>query len=556
MRVAFITLPPIKPSEPGLSAGAAATLLGTLGIDTRWLDASMGWHRHVLDASSLRRRLDRLVETGVPTGNLSAMTRAVASMGRFPPLLQCPETYARRDAYSSAINDLENALRLVAATHPGFRLGVAMVALTNVSAAGPPVARPSGRLESSATLAMLAETPGPFDSYFVDELIPWLEANAITHAALSLTFQQQTPAAFRLAALLHERAPAIHRLLGGPLVACWNAVDVNLNRAPFSAFHSVVSGTEEDLLVLAATGRNPPAAVEANDLVGRLLAVPLDQARWEDYLAPLPTVPVALGRGCSWRRCTFCPEHLHPAHAGCATTALTDWLRAVACRFPRGAMLHLTDSALPPSDLEHLAHVIQHERLPLRWHGFVRAEAVFAQRGFAQHLAEGGCAMLQFGVESGSPRLLKRLGKGTTPDLAREVLRSTAAARILNQVYLLFGVPSETDEDRERTLAWVDNVAAHIDGINPALLNLPKGSPMHRYAAQFGVTELVPFGQDTDLSLYDDFRCGSSHPRREARRWLSHRFFKHPAVRRIQGGLRGAFKANHMCFLHGRSTAA
>ena len=57
------------------------------------------------------------------------------------------------------------------------------------------------------------------------------------------------------------------------------------------------------------------------------------------------------------------------------------------------------------------------------------------------------------------------------------------------------------------------------------------------------------FGSATDLSLYSDFRCGASHPRLEARRWLAANFFKDPVVKAILGDLNAPFKENHSCFL-------
>ena len=71
---------------------------------------------------------------------------------------------------------------------------------------------------------------------------------------------------------------------------------------------------------------------------------------------------------------------------------------------------------------------------------------------------------------------------------------------------------------------------------------------MQREAPRFGITTITPFADDTDLSLYDDFRCGDSHPRLEARLDLGRRFFKSEAVRAIQGGIKGPFGANHRCF--------
>jgi hypothetical protein len=530
MRIAVLTPPPLKPSEPGLSGAAAAGRLRALGADARWIDASIGWHRFALAPARLGAVL--AAARGVPEGELRAMRSAAARMAGAPPALRRPETYADRGVYTSAVADLESALRAAALGAPGFRLGVAMIALDS----------PPRRLESSATLRALAAAPGPFDDYFVEALLPDLEAMAPATIAVSLTFQQQAPAAFRLARLLRERSPGVRRVLGGPLVACWAEAGVPLDGPLFADFDRVVRGSDEDLAALA--GRPPPVAAPAS-----VLSVPLEQAPWDDYLAPRPVVPAALGRGCYFRRCTFCPDHLHPRHAPSGLDALDDWLGEVARRFPGGAMLHLTDSALPPSHLERIAEVIRRERLPLAWHGFVRVEEAFAEPAFARHLAEGGCSMLQLGVESGSEPMLRRMGKGIRPEVARRVLAITAAAGIKNHVYLLFGMPGETAVDRELTLTLVRDEAAHIHAINPALLNLPVGSPMHRHASRFGITEVLPFAPDTDLSLSVDFRCGPSHPRREARAWLARRFLKDDRVRAIQGRLRASFKANHLCFL-------
>jgi len=280
-----------------------------------------------------------------------------------------------------------------------------------------------------------------------------------------------------------------------------------------------------------------------------VLAPAFDDCPWDDYLSPKPVVPAAIGRGCYWRRCTFCPDHLHGPHRPCERDALGPWLDSVAQRFPGGAMMHLTDSALPPEHLEEVARRISEGKLPLQWHGFVRVERAFAEPELAAMLARGGCAMLQFGVETASLRLHERLGKGAGPARARQVLRATAAAGIRNHVYLLFGLPGETDEDREQTLAFVEQEADSIAAINSSILNLPKGSPMHREPDRFGITSIEPFHGDTDLSLYDDFRCGDSHPRIEARRWIERRFLRSPRVKSILGRLRTPFKANHLCFL-------
>lgn len=531
-RIAFITPPLIKPAEPGLSGAAAAQWFKGRGLDALAVDASIGWYRHILDAGRMEATLKQAESQGCPHGAMMAFRQTARNAATAGLALRRPETYLDRRIYSSATNHLSNVLRLTSVTHEGFQLRLADVEVEG------------HRPHRSEDLEAVASRPGPFDGYFLEELIPWLERERITHAALSFTFLNQAFAGFRLAFLLRERLPDLQRLAGGPLMACWSAVEATMGTGAFMLFHRVCPTSTEaemDSLALELGGApNGERSVLAPDLI---------DTPWEHYLVPTPTVPVALGRGCYWRRCTFCPDYLHPAYRPGNRDALTSWLEGVAARFPEGAMLHLTDSALSPVLLERVADVIQKQRLPLRWHGFARMENRFADHDFMRHLAEGGCSMLQWGLETASPRLLDMMDKGVTPGQARGVLQSSAAAGIKNHAYLLFGLPTETDGDRETTLAFVQAEAGSLHDLNASLLNLPKRSPMHESPERYGITSLSPFGPETDLSLYSDFRCGDSHPRLEARQWLSARFFKDPVVKGILGDLNAPFKENHSCFL-------
>jgi hypothetical protein len=527
-RLLIVSPPPTKPCEPGLSGAAAASRLRALGLEARWIDGSMGWLEHALRPERLERCLDQAAP-GAPTAAYRDALR-VARSPQHP--LRRAGTYTDRRRYSSAVNVLINALRLASEPWPGVDLRSSEIEIEGLHPA------------RSADLLRFAQRPGPYDAWFEDVLLPEIERWAPSHLGLSLTFYPQGFAACRLAVLLGERLPDVQRLLAGPLVDCWAAAGTDLGQAAFQLFHRVITlPGHGDLAGFARTLGAPALPVSAP------LAVDPDEAPWHAYLSPQPVVPAAIGRGCYWRRCSFCPDHLHPAYEPCAEDSLEAWLHGIAARFPRGAMLHLTDSALAPRHLLRLARVIERDALPLRWHGFVRMERAFADPELARQLAAGGATLLQWGMESASPALLERLDKGVGPEQARAVLRACSSAGIKNHVYLLFGQPGETDAEREQTLAFVQAEGAHIHDLNNALLNLPRGSIMQREAGRFGITEITPFAADTDLSLYDDFRCGASHPRIEARRWLGRRFFKHPAVRTIQGGLKGPFGANHSCFL-------
>ena len=93
--------------------------------------------------------------------------------------------------------------------------------------------------------------PSPFDAYFLEELIPRLAREHVSHVGLSLTFLNQAFATFRLAFLLEQHLPSVQRLLGGPLVACWQAVGASLTTPAFQRFHRIIGAADSDMEALA-----------------------------------------------------------------------------------------------------------------------------------------------------------------------------------------------------------------------------------------------------------------------------------------------------------------
>jgi len=72
-------------------------------------------------------------------------------------------------------------------------------------------------------------------------------------------------------------------------------------------------------------------------------------------------------------------------------------------------------------------------------------------------LAEAGCRFLQFGVESGSPRILKLINKQLTVEQARQANKRLARYPQISPFYnFIVGFPTETAQDAMLTvdLAW------------------------------------------------------------------------------------------------------
>jgi radical SAM superfamily enzyme YgiQ (UPF0313 family) len=76
----------------------------------------------------------------------------------------------------------------------------------------------------------------------------------------------------------------------------------------------------------------------------------------------------------------------------------------------------------------------------------------------AHLMKEAGCYEVAIGVESGSPKVLKQIGKGTTVDSIKRCVGFVKNADILARGYFIVGMPDETHADLEATERLADEL--------------------------------------------------------------------------------------------------
>ena len=125
------------------------------------------------------------------------------------------------------------------------------------------------------------------------------------------------------------------------------------------------------------------------------------------------------------------------------------------------------------------------ERIFVIWNCQSRVNAVDAE--VLQWMRRAGCEAIQFGVESGSSKVLASLAKGVSLDRVRAAARMTKESGIRLSVYLITGVPGEGESDLQETLSVISDIQADDGQVSP-LVYYP-GTKFFRDAVAKGEVE-------------------------------------------------------------------
>jgi radical SAM superfamily enzyme YgiQ (UPF0313 family) len=95
---------------------------------------------------------------------------------------------------------------------------------------------------------------------------------------------------------------------------------------------------------------------------------------------------------------------------------------------------------------------ILREGLKIRWTCNSRVD--YVDEEMLRLMGKAGCWMISWGIESGNEAILKNARKGADPKKAARALRWAKAAGIKNWGYFIIGLPGETEETIQETIAF------------------------------------------------------------------------------------------------------
>ena len=108
-----------------------------------------------------------------------------------------------------------------------------------------------------------------------------------------------------------------------------------------------------------------------------------------------------------------------------------------------------------------------------------------ANRELLKAMKNSGCVSIDFGVESGSDKILKNINKRQTSDDIEKAFDLVHESGILPRAYLMVGNPGEDESTIDETIDLIDRIKPS-SSIGAAILMLLPGTPIYEGAARNG----------------------------------------------------------------------
>lgn len=243
-----------------------------------------------------------------------------------------------------------------------------------------------------------------------------------------------------------------------------------------------------------------------------------DWIDWPLYLSPERRVNFSPVRGCFWNRCTFCDYGLNDAlpTAPSRHMDVEPVVSFVGNLAASGVTnLYISSDALPPKFLRAFAQGIVDAGIRIRW-----ACEFYLTRNFdldfVRLMERSGLVQASFGLESGSSRVLERMGKGCrrVETVLLPALDAFARTGIALQPLFFFGFPGETDEDREATVRLLEAYRHLFSPISRGgVFALLAGSMIARRPGEFGISRVWRAEGDEVGGILDyEFEDGAESP--------------------------------------------
>ncbi|MDF1582495.1 MAG: radical SAM protein [Methyloprofundus sp.] len=170
---------------------------------------------------------------------------------------------------------------------------------------------------------------------------------------------------------------------------------------------------------------------------------------------------MTIAHGCYWAKCSFCDISLDyiGKYDDAGADITVQRIKTLIAETGQSGF-HFVDEAAPPKALFALAKKLIEQDIVISWWGNIRFEKTFSAEK-CQLLADSGCIAVSGGLEVASDRLLSLMQKGVSVAQVANITKSFTDAGILVHAYLMYGFPSQTEQETVDALEYVRQLMLH-----------------------------------------------------------------------------------------------
>lgn len=267
---------------------------------------------------------------------------------------------------------------------------------------------------------------------------------------------------------LKRRDPKIKIIVGGPQAhhSYWT---------PSKDFDVIVSGEGEEILVAVLD------SIENNQIKERWIRqadgirIDLDQVpppdySWVDFSKyEMPNgILMEFSRGCI-AKCTFCGETHFWKYRNRRATNLINEIESLNRNYGIDTIWFL-DSLVNGNlkELQSFAKGVIEKKLKINWTGYARCDKRM-DLDYYKDLADSGCIALNYGIESGSNKILKDMAKNITVSEIEQNLTDGASVGVRAMTNWILGFPTEVAQDFYETLTLIVRNYKNIHQMSPGI---------------------------------------------------------------------------------------
>jgi len=167
------------------------------------------------------------------------------------------------------------------------------------------------------------------------------------------------------------------------------------------------------------------------------------------------TTAFITSRGCPYGKCTFCMRTglLYEKYRRRSVENILDEVEFLYKKSPFKKALFVDDNFAQGEEwVIRFCDALIQRRLKFRWICSARVDTI--TRKMIKKMAEAGCTLIRYGIESGNQDLLDCIKKGITIQQVKEAIKITKESRIRALGSFMLALPGESPEMGKRTIRF------------------------------------------------------------------------------------------------------